>query len=101
MPLFFVSTVMTILPVYTTSKLHAARISLRQTPSSTPGVLFNYAKGVVFSRKWAWFAKFSWARKRARPPLHEILDPPLHSHLSLSVNGEAHTHSQDTTGDWR
>ena len=45
MPLFFVSTVMATLPVYTTSKLHAARINLRQTPSSTPGVLFNYVKG--------------------------------------------------------
>jgi len=40
--------VMEILPVYTTSKLHAARINLRQTPSSTPGVLFNYVKGMVF-----------------------------------------------------
>ena len=58
---------MAILPVYTTSKLHAARINLRQTPSSTPGVLFNYVKGRGFGRKWAWFAKFSWARKRAQP----------------------------------
>ena len=40
--------IMAILPVYTTSKLHAARINLRQTPSSTPGVLFNYVKGRVF-----------------------------------------------------
>ena len=51
---------MTILPVYTTSKLHAARINLRQTPSSTPGVLFNYVKGRGLQ-------KFSRARKRARP----------------------------------
>ena len=48
MPLFFVSTVMAILPVYITSKLHAARINLRQTPSSTPGVLFSYVKGRGF-----------------------------------------------------
>ena len=73
--LFFVSTVMAILPVYTTSKLHAARINLRQTPSSNTGVLFNYVKGVVFGRKWAWFAKiFAGA---LRTPLNEILDPPL------------------------
>ena len=39
---------MAILPVYTTSKLHAARINLRQTPSSTSGVLFNYVKGHGF-----------------------------------------------------
>ena len=39
---------MAILPVYTASKLHAARINLRQTPSSTPGVLFNYVKGRGF-----------------------------------------------------
>ena len=59
---------MAILPVYTTSKLHAARINLRQTPSSTPG-------GIVQLRKRAWFLtgsgrglqKFSRTRKRARP----------------------------------
>ena len=69
---------MAILPVYTTSKLHAARINLRQTPSSNTGVLFNYVKGVVFGRKWAWFAKiFAGA---LRTPLHEILDPPLLEH---------------------
>ena len=45
---FFISTVMAILPVCTTSKLHAARINLRQTPSSIPGVLFNYVKGRGF-----------------------------------------------------
>ena len=55
------STVMAILPVYTTSKLHEAWINLRQTPSSTPD---NYVKGVVFGQKWAWFAK-----KFARPTL--------------------------------
>ena len=77
---FFVSTVMAILPVYTTSKLHAARINLRQTPSSTPGALFNYVKGVVYARKWAWFAKIfagAQAHPTLRTPLHEILDPPL------------------------
>ena len=72
MPLFFVSTVMAILPVYTTSKLHAARINLRQTPSSTTGVLFNYVKSVVFGRKWAWFAKF-FAGVQARPTLRTPL----------------------------
>ena len=69
---------MAILPVYTTSKMYAARINL--TPSSTPGVSFNYVKGRGFSRKWAWFAKI-FAAALARPtlpnPLHEILDPPL------------------------
>ena len=49
---FFLSTVMAILPVYTTSKLHAARINLKHL-----GVSFNYVKGVVFGRKWAWFSK--------------------------------------------
>ena len=71
---------MAILPAYTTSKLHAARINLRQTPSSTPGVMFNYVKGVVFGQKWAWFAKIfavAQARPTLRTPLHEILDPPL------------------------
>ena len=68
MSLFFVSTVMAILPVYTTSKLHAARINLRQTPSSTPGVLFNYVKGHGFDRKWAWFAIF-FTGAQAHPTL--------------------------------
>jgi len=71
---------MAILLVYTTSKLHAARINLRQTPSSTHGVLFNYIKRRGFGRKWAWFAKFfadAQARPTLRTPLHEILDPPL------------------------
>ena len=68
MPLFFVSTVMAILPVYTTSKLHAARINLRQTPSSTPGVLFNYVKGHGFWPKVGVVCKiFLQARKRTRP----------------------------------
>ena len=68
MPLFFVSTVMAILPVYTTSKLHAARINLRQTPSSTPGVLFNYVKGCGFlAESGHGLQKFSRARKCARP----------------------------------
>ena len=70
MPLFFVSTVMTILPVYTTSKLHAARINLRQTPSSTPGVLFSYVKGRGFGRKWAWFTIYG----RASAP--DLMNPP-------------------------
>ena len=47
MPLFFV---MAILPVYTTSKLHGARINLRQTPSSTPGLLFNYSPSQLGTR---------------------------------------------------
>ena len=68
MPLFFVSTVMAILPVYTTSKLHAARINLRQTLSSTPGVLFNYVKGRGFYPEVGMVCKhFSRLRNRARP----------------------------------
>ena len=59
MPLFFVSTVMAILPVYTTSKLHVARINLRQTPSSTPGVLFDYVKGVVLAESGRGLQKIS------------------------------------------
>ena len=73
---------MAILPVYTTSKLHAARINLRQTPSSTPGVLVNYVKGRVFDRKWAWFVKNFRGRTSAPDrmnPRYEILDPPLAS----------------------
>ena len=80
MPLFFVSTVMAILPVYTTSKLHAARINLRQTPSSTLGVLFNCVKGCGFWPKVGVVCKiFAGAQVRLtlRTPLHEILDPPL------------------------
>ena len=61
---------MAILPVYTTSKLHAARINLRQTPSLTPGPW-----GIVQLRKRACFLaesghglqNFSRAHKRARP----------------------------------
>ena len=64
---FFVSTVMAILPVYTTSKLHAARINLRQTPSSTPGVSFNYVKGHGFGRKWAF---------RRRASALDLMNPP-------------------------
>ena len=54
---------MTILPVYTTSKLHAARINLGQTPSSTPG------RGIVQLRKGRGrgLQNFSRTRKRARP----------------------------------
>ena len=59
---------MAILPVYTTSKLHAARINLRQTPSSTPGVLFNYVNGRGFwPEVGVVCTKFSGTRKRARP----------------------------------
>ena len=89
---------MAILPVYTTSKLHAARINLRQTPSSTPGVLFNYVKGRGFGRKWAWFPKISadaQTRPILRTPLH---DPPLilsiylaYGHLDLNYATEAVT----------
>ena len=71
MPLFFVSTVMAILPVYTTSKLHAARINLRQTPSSTPGVLFNYIKGVVLAGSGRGLQKF---HGRASTP--DLMNPP-------------------------
>ena len=62
---------MAILPVYTTSKLHAARINLRQTPSSTPGYCSTTQKGVVLAGSGRGLQKFS------RTPLHEILDPPL------------------------
>ena len=72
MPLFFVYTVMAILPVYTTFKLHAARINHRQTISSTPGVLFNYVKGCGFGRKWAWFAK----NFRSRASVPDLMNPP-------------------------
>ena len=68
MPLFFVSTVMAILPVYTTSKLHAARINLRQTPSSTPRVLFNYVKGRGFWLKVGMVCK-NFTGAQARPTL--------------------------------
>ena len=80
MSLFFISTVMAILPVYTTSKLHAARINLRQTPCSTPGVLFNYVKGRVFLPEVGVVCKI-FAGAQARPtlwtPLREIVDPSL------------------------
>ena len=71
---------MAILPVYTTSKLHAARINLRQTPSSTPGVLFNYVEGRGFWPEVGVVCKNfpdAQARLTLRTPLHEILDPPL------------------------
>ena len=72
---------MAILPVYTTSKLHAARINLKHLAQQTTlGVSFNYVKGVVFGRKWAWFSKIfegAQARPTLPTPLHEILDPPL------------------------
>ena len=58
---------MAILPVYTTSKLHPARINLRQTPSETPGVLFNYVQGVVLAGSGRGLQKFPQTRKRARP----------------------------------
>ena len=70
---------MAILPVYITSKLHAARINLKHLAQHL-GVLFNYVKGRGFDRKWAWFTKnFHWhaARLTLRTPLHEILDLPL------------------------
>ena len=59
---------MAILPVYTTSKLHAARINLKHLAQ-------HLAWGIVQLRKRAWFLagsggglqKFSRARKRARP----------------------------------
>ena len=58
---------MAILPVYTTSKLHAARINLRQTPSSTPGYCSTTQKGVVLAGSGRGLQKFSRTRKRARP----------------------------------
>ena len=36
-------------------------------PSSTPGVSFNYVKGVVFGGSGRGLQTFSRARKRARP----------------------------------
>ena len=86
---FFVSTGMAILPVYTTSKLHAARINLRQTPSSTPGIVFNYVKGVLAGSGRGFQKIFAGAQARPilRTPIHEILDPPLgkaHSQLFYS-----------------
>ena len=87
---------MAILPVYTTSKLHAARINLRQTPSSTTGVSFNYVKSVIFGRKWAWFAKIfagAQARPTLRTPLHEILDPPLHLLQNTNIEVVLYLHS--------
>ena len=64
MPLFFVSAVTAILPVYTTSKLHAAR----QTPSSTPGVFFQLSKRAWFlAESGRGLQKFSRERKRAQP----------------------------------
>ena len=76
---FFLSTVMAILPVYTTSKLHAARINLKHLAQHL-GYRSATQKGVVFGRKWAWFAKNFRGRASAPDltnPLHEILDPPL------------------------
>ena len=80
---------MAILPVCTTSKLHAARINLRQTPSSVN------TWGIVQLRKRVWFwpevgvvCKKFHARKRARPyepPHHEILDLPLTKRFELKV----------------
>ena len=74
-------------PVYTTSKLHAARINLRPTPSSTPGVLFNYVKGRGFWSKVGVVCKKILRARTLRTPLHEILDPPLqegkHSQMDL------------------
>ena len=64
---------MAILPVYTTSKLHAARINLRQTRSSTPGVLVNCVKGVVCKN----FRGRASTPNLMNPPFYEILDPPL------------------------
>ena len=58
---------MAILPVYTTSKLHAARINLKHLAQH---------RGIVQLRKRAWYLpgsgrglqkKISRARKRARP----------------------------------
>ena len=71
---FFVSTVMAILPVYTTSKLHAARINLRQTPE-----LNTWAWGIVQLRKRAWFLTGTGAvckifRGRASVP--DLTNPP-------------------------
>ena len=81
---------MTILPVYTTSKLHAARINLGQTPSSTPGRgIVQLRKGRGFDRKWAWFAKFfegAQERPTLQTPLHEILDPPLFTIYQIYQN---------------
>ena len=86
---------MAILPVYTTSKLHAARINLKHlAQQTTPGVSFNYVKGVVFGRKWAWFSKIfegAQARPTLRTPLHEILDPPLALQLHISNNARVST----------
>ena len=63
---FSLSTVMAILPVYTTSKLHAARINLKHLAQH---------RGYLQLRKRAGFwpevgvvcKKFPRARKRARP----------------------------------
>ena len=61
---FFLSTVMAILPVYTTSKLHAARINLKHLAQHL-GYRSATQKGVVCK-------KFSRARKRAR-----LYEPPF------------------------
>ena len=76
---------MAILPVYTTSKLHAARINLKHLAQQL---------GYRSIRKRAWFLVGSgrglqkiFAPAQARPalrtPLHEILDPPLPCQLTL------------------
>ena len=52
---------MAILPVYTTSKLHAARINLRQTPSLVPRPRIRREKwpGIHCLRMRERFRKFS------------------------------------------
>ena len=85
---------MAILPVYITSKLHAVRINLRQTPSSTPGVLFNYVKEHGFWPNVGVICTIFHGRASTlnltETPLHEILDPPLliynASYRKLSVS---------------
>ena len=64
---------MAILPVYTTFKLHAARINLKHLAQH---------RVIVRLRKRAWFwPEVGVVCKNFRPtlrtPLHEILDPPL------------------------
>ena len=67
---------MAILPVYTASKLHAARINLKHLAQ-------QYVKERGFWPKVGVVCKKFRGRTRPtlRTPLHEILDPPLVKHV--------------------
>ena len=71
---------MAILPVYTTSKLHAARINLRQTPSSTPGVLFNHSDSKTFISR---FKLMKTAHLEVIINSHMYTSPSAHTFLHL------------------